>query len=367
VQPEITDRYNPAITENGNAWSNSITAKTLSVLKQKLALDAPLYALVLAYWVAGYAYLTFTGRVEVSNFLIYFQLLFPLIGFSFPVFLIIYSIIVTSLRLKRRRILGFRLMMRPENLARIISVILLLASVCIFMGMFTSVKTSFAALQGFKHDVWQADLDKLLFFGNEPWRILFEPFHTAFLQMVIEVNYNMVWHIQTYAILFLACISSSQRSLRARYFTCFILVWAVVGNLFAGMFISAGPAFYGAVTGDELRFGEQMQMLAAYPENTVTLFQNFLWNAYETNSTAFGTGISAFPSVHVSIAALNVFFAFEYGRKTGLVALAYALFILYSSVYLAWHYAIDGIFGAMLVAVIYYGTKRLIGSDTQRV
>jgi len=364
VQSEISDRYSQPITENGSAWSNSITAKSLSVLKQKLMVDAPLYGLVFAYWVAGYAYLTLTGRVEVSNFLIYFQLLFPLIGFSFPVFLIMYSIIVTTLRLRKRRILGFKVMMRPENLARILSVIILLASVCIFMGMFTSVKTSFAALQGFKHDVWQADLDKLLFFGNEPWSILFEPVHTAFLQMVIEINYNMVWHIQTYAILFIACISSPQKSLRARYFICFVLVWAVVGNLFAGMFISAGPAFYGFVTGDEARFGEQMQMLAAYPENTVTLFQSFLWNAYETNSTAFGTGISAFPSVHVSIAALNVFFAFEYGRKLGFFALVYALFILYSSVYLAWHYAIDGIFGAMVVALIYYGTKYLAGSDT---
>ena len=337
--------------------SNSITVQTLSGLWKRILADAPLYALIGIYWLLGYLFLSVNDRTSVSNFTIYFTLLFPLLGFSFPTVLIIYSVVKASLRLKKRRMLGYKLMMRPDNFARIISGISLLAGVCIFMGMFTSVKSSFSALYGFQHDVWQADLDKLLFFGNEPWHILFKPFHSETLQAIIEVNYNMIWHIQAYAVLFFVCISQQDKIYRKRYFTCFILVWAVVGNLFAGAFISAGPAFYEYVTGDASRFSEQIKMLAAYEQNTVVVFQNFLWNSYASNSTSFGTGISAFPSVHISIVALNAFFAFEINRKLGWFAVAYAVFVAISSVYLAWHYMIDGIFGALIVAAIYYGTR----------
>jgi membrane-associated phospholipid phosphatase len=62
----------------------------------------------------------------------------------------------------------------------------------------------------------------------------------------------------------------------------------------------------------------------------------------------------------VSVVAMNVFFAFEINRKIGFIALAYALFVGFSSVYLAWHYAIDGIFGAMIVAAIYYTTRTVM-------
>ena len=340
-----------------NTIANSISARTLAEVWQKLILDAPLYALIGIYWIIGYLYLSLTGRIEVSNFLIYFELLFPLLGFSFPTFLIMYSLIKATTRLKKRRVLAYKLMMRPDNLARVISSIILIAGICIFIGMFTSIKSSFAALQGFQHDLWQADLDKILFFGNEPWHILFKPFHSTTLQSIIEVNYNVLWHIQTYAILFFVCVSPQNKHYRKRYITSYILLWAIVGNLFAGIFISAGPAFYENITGDASRFSEQVAMLASYGENSVVNYQNYLWSAFETNSTSFGTGISAFPSVHVSIVTLNAFFAFEVNKKLGIFAVAYALFVAISSVYLAWHYAIDGIFGAMIVALIYYGTK----------
>lgn len=342
-----------------NDWKNSITARTLSTVKQNFVRDKTLYFVVLAYWVVGYIYLTVTDRAAQSNFLIYFEFLFPLIGVLIPTLCIVYSALKIALKVRKRRILAFKLFMSPENLANMISTILLMCLVCILIGMFTSVKTSFSALQGFQHDVWQANLDKILFLGNDPWQVIFKPFHSETLQSIIETNYNVIWHLQTYIILFFVCLSKNYQNFRKRYFVCFAVSWMIIGNLFAGLFISAGPAFYENVTGDALRFGEQMKMLAAYNESTAIHFQAYLWNLYETRSTAFGSGISAFPSMHVAVVALNAIFAFEINKKLGILATFYALFVGYSSVYLAWHYAIDGIFSAIILIMIYYFTKYL--------
>ena len=53
-------------------------------------------------------------------------------------------------------------------------------------------------------------------------------------------------------------------------------------------------------------------------------------------------GISAFPSMHVSLVTLNALFLFEFSRRGGLALFAYVALVVASSVYLAWHYAIDG-------------------------
>jgi membrane-associated phospholipid phosphatase len=134
-----------------------------------------------------------------------------------------------------------------------------------------------------------------------------------------------------------------------------MLVWIVIGNVFAVAFLSAGPGFYGLITGDTLRFSEQAMALSS--TYGAADLQAYLWDYHIKGEASLASGISAFPSVHVGLIAMNTFFAFEVSRRLGLIAAGYTLFIMASSVALGWHYPIDGYASVVIVAVIYYLVK----------
>jgi hypothetical protein len=347
-QPEVK-------REDDRLLITQIFNRTISGIRH----DLPLYAIIAISWVAGYVYLSWVGEVGNSHFLAYFSRLLPLFVLFFLPALLLFTICKILLTVKRRKLLVFRFMLGPRNMGRILSGTVLVAAICIFMGMFTAVKTSFGHTYGFQHDVWQANLDAFLFAGYEPWEILFTPVHSIALQTAIEVNYNMIWHLLTFGTVFLFAIAKPAQFLRLRYLACFLLAWIVVGNVFAGLFISAGPAFYGLVTGDEARFGEQLEALSLFKNSSAVFFQDFLWNSYKQGHSGFGTGISAFPSMHVAVTVLNMIFAFEVSKKLGIATAIYFLFVLYSSVYLAWHYAVDGLFSGLVVAALYFAVKAI--------
>jgi hypothetical protein len=71
------------------------------------------------------------------------------------------------------------------------------------------------------------------------------------------------------------------------------------------------------------------------------------------------SGISAFPSVHVAVAALYVFVGFAVHRLLGWAFLALLLGTLVGSVHLAWHYALDGYVAIVAVAALWVASGPL--------
>jgi hypothetical protein len=147
-----------------------------------------------------------------------------------------------------------------------------------------------------------------------------------------------------------------------------MLTWIVIGNIAAGIFLCAGPAFYGQVTGDPTRFGEQLAFLARHADydGSAAYYQNYLWMLYEKGVSGFGSGISAFPSMHVALITLNALFIWERSRAWGIAAFAYVAFILASSVYLAWHYAVDGYAAIAMTVGIYLLVRRWLPDGAWR-
>ena len=150
--------------------------------------------------------------------------------------------------------------------------------------------------------------------------------------------------------------------LRLRFLLSFLLVWSVVGSLFAVLLSSAGPVFYGQVTGLEDPFAELMGYLAAATEvspvwalNT----QDMLWTSYQQNAPGFGHGISAMPSVHVALAVQLAIMGWHSSKSLGLLLTGFALMIQIGSVHLGYHYAIDGYLGALLAGGIRYAVGPL--------
>lgn len=119
-----------------------------------------------------------------------------------------------------------------------------------------------------------------------------------------------------------------------RLVLAYMLTWAI-GMFFAYLGSSAGPLFIGAY--DPKLAPQAIQWMSAG-----------LWQNHISQGSMIGSGISAFPSMHVAIA---VWFAFVLKEK-GLAWLgwAYAGGIFICSVLIGWHYILDGVAGAAIAA-----------------
>jgi len=343
--------------ETSKAFAAALGARCLALVRA----DLPLYLGMLFYTLVGLGFLYAVGAEDRAAYIIYVDKWLMLFGFLLPTIFIAAEGAYLVHRFDRRRRLAARRMFSPNRLACLLAGMAITIFMILFQGTFTSVKNALAVWQhGFPYDRAQADIDQWLHFGVDPWRWLYAVGEHDWLRVAVEWNYNVLWFALCFGALFYVATSPRARGVRMRYLTAFMLTWIIVGNLIAGAFMSAGPAFYAQVTGDAARFGEQMAFLARGIDwaNSAASYQDYLWDLHSRGMTGFGSGISAFPSVHVGLITLNALFLWDHDRRWGLAAFAYVGFVLMSSVYLAWHYAIDGYAAIALVLVIHYALKR---------
>lgn len=325
--------------------------------------DAGLYLVILLYTAAGLALLAATGAAGHATYGVYLVRWIVTFAMVFPAIALLIDLLLVVHRFDDRRRLAMRSAFSIRRIACLLSGMALMMMMMLFQGTFTSLKSAMTFWQGgFLHDRVQADIDRWLHFGVDPWRLLYAFGEHEMVRRIVEVNYNMVWFLICFGALFFVLTSPRMRAVRARYLVCFMLIWVICGNLVAGLFLSAGPAFYGAVTGDVERFAGQMAFLAqgiGQPHSAAT-YQNYLWSLHDGGTTGFGSGISAFPSVHVAMIAMIAMFLAEHSRRLAMLAFAYVAFIVASSVYLAWHYAIDGYVSIAMVVVIHLLVRRFM-------
>lgn len=348
------------------AWLARLPALRQDIFRRAAGLlveDRLIYAVVGLYAVAASAVLVTTGTASAFAYLAYLPT-WPFIFFVlFPFIYLMLGILQVVHRLDSRRSLAFRGMLSAARLGHVAAGLLLLAAMMVFQGTFTSIKNALPIWRnGFPQDRAQADLDALLHLGRDPWLYLHDIAGNGVARAIVEWNYNQGWFIVCFSALFWVAVSREARSIRTRYFLCYLVCWIVIGNVLAGLFLSAGPAFYGHVTGDTARFGALMAFLdqgAGGAHSAVTV-QHYLWSLHNAGTSGIGSGISAFPSMHVSLVTLNALFLFEHRRRLGLAAFAYVAFVVASSVYLGWHYAIDGYAAIAVTAAIYLAIRRLM-------
>ena len=109
------------------------------------------------------------------------------------------------IRLNKRRSLAFRAMFAPKRVGRFVAgTILLLTAVLLFTTIFSAVKTSFPIDSGFRFDVAQADIDKAIHFGVDPWRLLYAVAEHPLVLRIVETNYSVLWFIICYFALLVA-------------------------------------------------------------------------------------------------------------------------------------------------------------------
>ena len=235
-----------------------------------------------------------------------------------------------------------------------------------FMSTFTSMKSMIPVFQDYGWDDTFMRLDQVVHLGWHPWQLLAPIFHYPVVTYAINVVYNM-WFFVMLSVLFWQMFTLRNPLLRMRFLWVFFASWVIGGNLLATFFASAGPCYYDVFVVGENPYIPLLEYLRAADQSFVIwalTAQTALLDAHTNNTMGVGVGISAMPSMHVALATLFALVGLQSNRILGLLLVVYAMLIYLGSIHLAWHYAVDGIAGAILTLSLWWVAGRLLKKDT---
>lgn len=219
------------------------------------------------------------------------------------------------------------------------------------LASFSSVKAMIPEIVPFYLDPALADLDRWLHLGIDPWRITHALLPGAWASMAINLVY-VLWAFAVWGFLLWQIALAPDGPNRSRFLLSFALCWLLLGSLGAILLSSAGPCYFGQVAPGGDPFAPLMNMLYAQDAALKDIFpafglwslgtQELLWRVHAGDATMIGNGISAMPSMHVSMVVLMALAARRMSRRLGRIMTAFAVLTMIGSVHLGWHYALDG-------------------------
>jgi hypothetical protein len=200
-------------------------------------------------------------------------------------------------------------------------------------------KTMIPHVSGYWADPMLADLDHLIF-GQDPWHL----FRSELLRPVYAKLY-VSWFMITFGTMGLLAFSKRDHSV---LLTAYLAILIICGTIGQYVLPSAGPIYF-----ERIGLGTRFAELIATNDTTYTFFADYLWKNYQAGGANLGTGISAMPSMHVTLAVWTVFAAHALWRPLAVPAAIYALLIWGASIASGWHYALDGVIGVAGAIAIY--------------
>lgn len=208
----------------------------------------------------------------------------------------------------------------------------------LFFVWLPPLKTLIPKYAGFFADPYLASFDRVIF-GRDPWEL----FHLVPFMAQVDWLYTL-WVPKIVACSAWVAVSANTQVLR-RFFLSWALCFWALGFALAMALASAGPIF-----AHDLGLGFDGLRPALSEARHAPAIADVLWRVHVTNSVVIGGGISAAPSMHC---ALTFLFALAMrGTVMFVPAVIYSGFVWFGSVYLGWHYFVDGLiswFGAVLI------------------
>ncbi|MEM8800606.1 MAG: phosphatase PAP2 family protein [Pseudomonadota bacterium] len=238
-----------------------------------------------------------------------------------------------------------------------------------FIAAFTSLKTQIPFIVGFSWDEALFAADRWLHGGVDPWVWTHSLFGSDIATTIIGYFYNawfgVIW------LFFMWWVFKLDRPVeRTRYILAFMFVWIGMGSITALGLSSVGPCFYGRIVPGVDPYAGLMTTLEAINARVIEwpgpfsvwalTAQEHLWFVYTNDLGYAAGGISAMPSMHVSIAVLMACAARHISRKMFIIMVVYAIITMIGSVHLAWHYALDGYVSAIGTVAIWWATGRVM-------
>jgi PAP2 superfamily len=315
-------------------------------LQRSLREHSLLLAIILAYVLYGRLLPVFAGVTAKTPDQLYSGLYLGMTAVATLIFGVVYAVhlkivVKPADYLSALRIAVFE---RFFTLRRVCIVLPVLLAIPLFGATFTTLKIMIPAVAPFSWDAAFAEWDRMLHAGYHPWELLQPILGHPYATTLVNAVYHL-WFFLTYGVISWQMATTERPRLRMQYVISFILIWALIGNVAATLLSSAGPVYFGRVTG----LDDPFTPLMAYLHDASTVspvpalgVQDMLWSTYAAKGLAVGGGISAMPSLHVAIAFSFVLLGSAIDRRLAIAAAIFAAFILIGSVHLGWHYAIDG-------------------------
>lgn len=185
-------------------------------------------------------------------------------------------------------------------------------------------------------------------FGADPWLILDRLLGWA--ARPLDWIYGSWLALQS-LLLFLV-IAGRPSPAKSRALIAYSLSWFLLGVVAATLLSSAGPIFYDRLFGGTfyLPLGETLRARGAW----IALAEsNAMWASFADARPGLVAGISAVPSLHVAISLWIFLVARSLDRRAAALAFAYFLVMWIASVQLGWHYAVDGLAGALGMLLVW--------------
>lgn len=240
-----------------------------------------------------------------------------------------------------------------DILFRIPGILPILFAQAIFMPTFSAMKLLVGKIAPYDWDVTFIEWDVILH-GDDVWRILHPVLGEAFITAFIALIYH-IWILYLYLGLPLVCFWQGDPVRRQQMLVSYFLCWIVIGVALANYMASVGPFALNDIAGND-RFLPLMHYLretgTVVPVMTLDV-QDTLLRWHFLRNDGLGRGISAMPSMHVSIAALFAIFGWYVSRLIGAVLTAVLILILIGSVHLGYHYAVDGYVGILATILVW--------------
>ena len=251
---------------------------------------------------------------------------------------------------------------RDRMNARYLSAVSQVLLGCLVMAFsFSSFKTTMPLILPYWSDPLFAGIDRALHLGQDPWRLAYALL-PSLPHGTVKMIYYDIWFVPAFFFPVFLLIIDRDPGRIARYLALWLAVWILLGNILALAFLSTGPIYYQRLLGADDFAGLEAAMAAAGMSGTlIGGLQDQMWTYLAESKQMQGPGISAFPSVHVALAALIAAYALERSRLAGLVVSAWAAAILFLSVWLGWHYAVDGYFSILFLALLWRLRLRIPG------
>lgn len=224
---------------------------------------------------------------------------------------------------------------------------------------FAALKASLPQVFPFYADPFLAVLDRQLHFGTDPWTL------THALSGIVPTGfattlYLTIWSIPAFVFPLALVLVDRDPDRVSRFLLLYLVTWIGLGNILALAGLSVGPVYFDRYTGGSEFVGlvDALQT-SQVASTTFGHIQEDLWRFLTDRDQEIGTGISAFPSVHVGIATVLALYGVERGLIWAIPGILFCTIILFLSVYLGWHYAIDGYFSILLLSGIWLMRWRL--------
>ncbi|MEM7242392.1 MAG: phosphatase PAP2 family protein [Pseudomonadota bacterium] len=241
--------------------------------------------------------------------------------------------------------------------------LLALVAISIFTPGFSIFKSLMPFAMPFYADPYLADLDWFFNLGMDGY----ERLDNAGLvpsAKIMALFYGPIWLTASLVLPIFIGLFDPNKNRRWRFVSMLLVSWVVLGNLVALLGLSVGPIYYERVY-DDPRFAPFLDFFnsAGLADTFVDDTQDFLWQMHAAGTPWIGTGISAFPSVHVAIATTAALYAFDVHRWLGLIGFAFVAIIQVLSVATGYHYALDGYFSILFISLFWLWHKKQFTPD----